>query len=97
MTSHLKIAAAAAFLAGGLGLASAANAAPAGPVASGLSADSLITHVAEGCGPGYFRGRRGFCRPMRGYGPRGFYGPPRYYGRRCWVRPTPFGPRRVCR
>jgi hypothetical protein len=48
--------------------------------------------VAQGCGPGYHRGPYGGCRPFRG----GFYGAPRFE-RRCWVRPTPFGPRRVCR
>jgi hypothetical protein len=97
MRTNLKMLGAAALIAGGMGLASAANAAPAAPV-SGLAGSDLVEHVAQGCGPGFFRGPRGFCRPMRGgfrgpgWGPRRFYGP-----RRCFVRPTPWGPRRVCR
>ncbi len=51
-----------------------------------------ITPVAEGCGPGYHRNFRGFCVPG------GFYGRPFVYGGpRCFVRPTVFGPRRICR
>lgn len=98
MNLNLRVLGAAALVAGGVGLASAAQAAPAGPgSAAGLAADGLIHEVAEGCGRGFFRGRGGFCRPMRGgYGPRA-YGPRRFYGPRCVVRVTPFGPRRVCR
>lgn len=98
MFHHLKLVGAAALVAGGIGLAGAAGAAPAGPASpAALAGGGIVEHVAQGCGPGYFRGPRGFCRPMGGfvrpaYGPRGFYGP-----RRCFVRPTPFGPRRVCR
>ena len=53
----------------------------------------IVEKVADGCGPGFFRGRFGNCRPM-GYGPR-FYGPraygppvygPRFYG----PRPRPY-------
>jgi len=97
MTFNLKMLGAAALVVGGMGLASGANAAPAAP-ASGLAGSGLVEHVAEGCGPGFFRGPRGVCRPMRGgygrpaFGPRPGYGP-----RRCWVDRTPFGPRRVCR
>ncbi|MBV9076176.1 MAG: hypothetical protein JO048_01690 [Methylobacteriaceae bacterium] len=96
MPRLLKLAGLAAIVTGGLALGSAANAAPASPgVAAGLAADAPITQVAQGCGPGFFRGPRGFCRPMRA-GPR-FYGPPRAFGRRCFIRPTPYGPRRFCR
>ena len=97
MRIDFKMLGAAALVAGGMGMTSAANAAPAAPV-SGLSGSGLVEHVAQGCGPGFFRGPRGFCRPMRGgfrgpgFGPRRFYGP-----RRCFVQVTPFGPRRVCR
>jgi hypothetical protein len=58
-----------------------------------------VERVADGCGPGFFRNRRGFCRPMRAYGPPRYYAPPRrFYGpRRCVTRLTPFGPRTVCR
>lgn len=82
---NLKILGAAALLAGTMGVLSSANAAPVAP-ASGLMADGLIEHVAEGCGPGFFRGRGGFCRPMRGgygrpvFGPRRFYRERRFYG-----------------
>jgi hypothetical protein len=92
MTTRFHLAAAAALVAGGLGMASAANAAPIGAGLAGAAGDGLITHVAQGCGPGFHRGPYGGCRPFRG----GFYGAPRFE-RRCWVRPTPFGPRRVCR
>jgi hypothetical protein len=97
MTFNLKMLGAAALVVGGMGLASGAHAAPAAP-ASGLAGSGLVEHVAQGCGPGFFRGPYGGCRPMRGgygrpaYGPRPGYGP-----RRCWVDRTPFGPRRVCR
>lgn len=85
---NLKVLGAAALVAGGLGLATSAGAAPAGPVpGAGIAGEGLVEHVAQGCGPGYFRGPRGFCRPMGG----------RFYGPRCFFRPTPFGPRRVCR
>ena len=70
----------------GIGLAGFASAgANAMPVAPQQPASPLVQHVAEGCGPGFFRGRRGFCRPMRGMGPR------------CFVRRTPYGSRRICR
>ena len=93
---NLKILGAAALLAGTMGLASSANAAPVAP-ASGLAAEGLIEHVAEGCGRGYFRNRRGFCRPMRGGYGRGFDRPRRAFGRRCFMRPGRYGPVRVCR
>jgi hypothetical protein len=59
---------------------------PAQPAAP----DSNVERVAGG--PGWFPDRWGRCRPA----PRAYYG----YGygpRTCWVRPTPWGPRRVCR
>ena len=102
---NLKILGAAALVAGTLGLAGAANAAPVAP-ASALAGDGLIERVAEGCGRGYFRNARGFCRPMRGGYGRPVYGRPVYgrpvygrpvYGRRCFVRPGRHGPVRVCR
>ncbi len=60
---------------------------PAQPAAP----ESNIERVAGGCGPGWVRDAWGNCRPA-----------PRYYGygyrpRTCWIRPTPWGPRRVCR
>ena len=90
-----KLAATAALLTAGIALAPAAQAAPLGPLSSEvLQADAPITPVAQGCGPGFFRGPSGGCRPF--YGPRRFYGPGPYYARRCFIRPTPFGPRRFC-
>lgn len=92
MSFNVRMLGAAALVTAGMGLGSAAQAAPAVP-ASGLGGSGLIEQVAQGCGPGFFRGPRGFCRPMRGgYGPRPYFAP-----RRCFVRPTPYGPRRVCR
>jgi hypothetical protein len=55
-----------------------------------LASAAPVADVAQGCGRGMHRGPRGFCRPNRWGGP-----PPMM--RRCWVRPTPWGPRRVCR
>jgi hypothetical protein len=65
-----------------IGLATVANAgivvAPVGKT------DSLITRVAEGCGPGWWRGPGGRCHPMfngRACPPGYHLGPER---RRCW-------------
>ncbi len=80
-----------------LGLATAgAEALPLAP-ASDLSAAPAVTLVSGGCGPFSHRGPFGGCRPGGGYGRPGFYGHPGFYGRRCFIRPTPFGPRRICR
>ncbi|MFE1603132.1 GCG_CRPN prefix-to-repeats domain-containing protein [Methylobacterium sp. ID0610] len=54
-----------------------------------------VTLAAGGCGPGFHPNRWGACRPN--WGPRPAYGPRRFYGPRCIIRPTPWGPRRVCR
>lgn len=80
----LTLAATAALVAG----AASANAMPVNAVADGASAPKLIL-VAGGCGPGFHRGPYGGCRP------NGFFRP--HFVHRCWVRPTPVGPRRVCR
>ncbi|MGU3467282.1 GCG_CRPN prefix-to-repeats domain-containing protein [Methylobacterium sp. C33D] len=87
--THLKMLAATAALVGGLGLASAASAAPLAPIGAGtLAGTAHVTTVAMGCGPGFARGPLGRCRPIaRGFRP----GPP------CFVRRTPVGPRRICR
>ena len=46
---------------GGIGAANAAM-----PMAPMSAADTAgVIQVAQGCGPGYARGPRGFCRPMR--------------------------------
>jgi len=46
--------------------------------------DAVIIKVAEGCGPGWWRGPGGRCHPMA----RGRLCPPGYHigpeGRRCW-------------
>lgn len=94
MLMRWKIVGLAALAFGGLA-AAPASAAPAGPGLGGLLApEAPVTQVAQGCGPGFARGPYGRCRPMYG---RPYYGAPRVYGRRCFVRPTPYGPRRVCR
>jgi hypothetical protein len=51
-----------------------AQALPAGPADLGLQ--PLVENVAQGCGPGWERNRRGECRPMRG--PRYVEPRPRY-------------------
>jgi hypothetical protein len=88
--------AAAAVVAGGLGLAGSAQAAPIGLGAATAFDDSAATRVAGGCGPGFAPNPWGVCRPFRryGYGPRFYgprpvYGPPRFYGPRPY-----YGPRR---
>lgn len=67
------------------GLAFDAQAMPAAPVANDQAPG--LTLIAGGCGPGWHRGPYGGCRRNMGWGP----------GPRCWFRPTPWGPRRVCR
>lgn len=63
------------------GLATAASAGvPAAPIGS----DSLVIKVAEGCGPGFWRGPAGRCHPFavnRACPPGYHLGPE---GRRCW-------------
>ena len=76
---RLKVLAMATAIAGGLGLASAANAAPltVSPVAA-VAGDAVTTNVTYyGYGPGY-----GYYRPRPFYRPYGFYGPRRFYGPR---------------
>ena len=58
--------------------------------------DGLLQLVAQGCGPGFYRGPYGHCRPMRGgavvvapVGPR--------VAPVCVRRCGPFGCRTVCR
>jgi hypothetical protein len=86
---HLKMITVAAALAGSIGLASAAGAAPLAPMGAETIAGAVqVTDVAMGCGPGFVPGPRGVCRPMgRHFRP----------GPRCFVRRTPVGPRRICR
>lgn len=57
-------------------LSTASEAMPMAPLHSGAT----ITQVAQGCGPGGWRGPYGACRYgyYRGYG---------VYGRRCWRGP----------
>lgn len=71
---RLKMFVTAAAVAGGLGLAAAAHAAPLSPVPAETVA-GLATPVAFGCGPGFAPNRFGRCRPI---GPRLGYGRPRY-------------------
>lgn len=65
-----------------LGLATAANAAVIAPTPA--TPNSSIVKVAEGCGPGWWRGPGGRCHPMA----MGRACPPGYHlgleGRRCW-------------
>ena len=65
-----------------LALATAAGAAVT-PVQIG-NASSAVIKVAEGCGPGFWRGPSGQCHPFAvGRAcPRGFHLGPE--GRRCW-------------
>lgn len=48
------------------------------------NADGLIVKVAEGCGPGFWRGPGGRCHPfaVNRACPRGYHLGPQ--GKRCW-------------
>lgn len=89
MSRRTLLGLAAALTLGGLGAVSTAQAAPL-VADTALAGGAPIETVAQGCGPGWGRGAYGRCRPFARPG-RGFY------GRRCFLRPTPYGPRRVCR
>jgi hypothetical protein len=65
-----------------------ADAMPLNTVTGANAAPELIL-VSGGCGPGAHRGPYGGCRPD------GFFRP--HFVRQCFVRPTPYGPRRICR
>ena len=45
------------------------------------TSDAMITHVAQGCGPGMHRGPYGHCRPIFSC-PYGWHPGP--YGRHCF-------------
>ena len=77
-------------LAGGLGLVTAARAAPVGPSDLGRAGGiGLIERVADGCGPGFHANPWGRCRPNGGYG---YGGPPReYVERRVYREERPYG------
>jgi hypothetical protein len=65
-----------------LGLATAAN---AGITPSSVGkTDSLVVKVAEGCGPGFWRGPMGHCHPMAvdRACPVGYHLGPE--GKKCW-------------
>ena len=62
-----------------------ATAAGAGVISAPLgNGDSVVIKVAEGCGPGYWRGPAGRCHPfaMNRACPPGYHLGPE--GRRCW-------------
>jgi hypothetical protein len=62
---RMKVLAMAAAVAGSMGLASAASAAPiAVPSADAVAGGAQVTTVAYGCGPGFAPGRFGYCRPI---------------------------------
>lgn len=92
-----KLGLAAVVVAGGLGVGlGAAEATPFAPMPE-VAGAAPTTSVAYVCGPWGCRWRPGpRWRPYGYYGPRPVYGGGYGY-RRCWWRPTPWGPRRVCR
>jgi len=65
------------------------------PAPLNLPTDELagIEHVAGGCGPGWYRGAYGRCRPMAARGPVVIGRPVAV----CRSVRTPYGWRRVCR
>jgi hypothetical protein len=68
-------------LALGFGLVTAASAAMIAPIGN---AEGVVIKVAEGCGPGFWRGPGGRCHPFatnRACPPGYHLGPER---RRCW-------------
>jgi hypothetical protein len=56
---------------------------------SGAAAAANLILVRQGCGRGFHRNRRGFCRPNRRWHRR--------HWRHCHTRWTPYGYRRICR
>ena len=70
-------------LLGALATSTVALEARAFPISHLAKQMSDVTQVRQGCGLGRHRGPWGGCRWNRGGG--------------CWWRPTPWGPRRVCR
>ena len=50
-------------------LSAVVQAAPISPVPAASSASSMVIQVAEGCGPGAWRGPWGGCRTTPYYGP----------------------------
>jgi hypothetical protein len=64
-----------------LGFAASAQAAMVAPP---VERGSAVVLIAEGCGPGWWRGPAGHCHPMA----MGRVCPPHYHlgpeGRRCW-------------
>ncbi|GJE59929.1 GCG_CRPN prefix-to-repeats domain-containing protein [Methylobacterium trifolii] len=76
----------AALVAGTLGLASSASAAPLSPARALALAGDAVETVAYGCGPGFAPNAWGHCRPM--YRRSGYYGPRRYYGPPAYARPV---------
>ncbi|HWV42424.1 GCG_CRPN prefix-to-repeats domain-containing protein [Pseudorhodoplanes sp.] len=76
--------------------AASAHAFPAAPAAS-MQLPSDVIQTAGGCGPGWFRGPGGACRPKRGVvvvPPRAVVVAPRP---RCFWAAGPRGKVRVCR
>ena len=65
---------AAALFAATMGGISASAAMPMAPLSTTDTAG--VIQVAQGCGPGFARGPRGFCRPMRMGPPPGRFCPP---------------------
>lgn len=46
------------------------------PLQDGLNQPSLLTQIADDCGPGHYRGPGGACHPFgRGPFPGGYFGP----------------------
>jgi hypothetical protein len=79
------------------------DAAPAqNPVglSTALDQDGLLQPVAQGCGPGFYRGPYGRCRPMGGGGvvvEPGLRVGPVVVAPACVRRCGPYGCRTVCR
>lgn len=74
---HVREIGLAALVAGGLGLAAPAHAAPFAPGAVPLADEAAAVTVAYGCGRGYAP-VYGVCQPI--YRRYGYYGPGRAYG-----------------
>jgi hypothetical protein len=86
---HVKVLGMAAVLAGSLGLATAAQAAPLAPMPLGsLGRDAEVQQVDWACGPGAHLNPWGHCRPN--WGPRPYWGRPVVYGGYGYYRPRPY-------
>ncbi|KAB1077900.1 GCG_CRPN prefix-to-repeats domain-containing protein [Methylobacterium soli] len=86
---HVNVLGMAAVIAGSLGVAGVASAAPLAPAPLAASGgEALIRNVDWSCGPGAHLNPWGRCRPN--WGPRPYWRRPVVYGGYGYARPRPY-------